>query len=593
MKKTLFILLCFGVACVQSKAQIAKWLISPQYGNIQLANGIDGIITDSLGNTTVWTMDGQKILSTNDELMPFKNGQALALKPGSSLISAIFKSDGTCLEINDCSVTHDYPFFSNGKLLVKHNYYYKYIDTNGEFIKGDYVSAYPYHNGYASCITFLNMEKKTDMVHFLIDENGSAVNFIFQDKQFAPNDVQFVSSVNDENICVVVIKQKLYLYNGKDKQLVPVLENDSVKNFKGQAKISSSIEECCNRQADSSFELIAKCGKKGVLTVSFDPMGRPVSITKNGIQHFYKKKDEKEEESGSPLKIKQKGQLYGLDWDSIEMLPPQFDNVIACVDDKALVRFEGKCGLVRIYKDAAFSIKMNKGDDIAFRHQKFETSIRVDFPPILSADKVNIDINPETGCYIDKTSKEFKSTESGNYVQYNCVLNIPDSLPDELTQLEYPVTMICDRLKSSVIPFNVKAWHYKYFVVDIDDSQTMLEKGNVSFVFNINAERIAGDGVYPTKVMIVTDSLQYEYEKLSEIRHKCKVYELKEGVNNIVVQIIEQGCPPAVFPFEVEYHKPVAKTRNKPAEKEKVTITKKTRAISVSKEQELKPRVIM
>lgn len=49
--------------------------------------------------------------------------------------------------------------------------------------------------------------------------------------------------------------------------------------------------------------------------------------------------------------------------------------------------------------------------------------------------------------------------------------------------------------------------------MDIDDSQTALENGAVSFVFNINAERIASDGVYPTTVNILTDSLTYEYEK--------------------------------------------------------------------------------
>ena len=84
-----------------------------------------------------------------------------------------------------------------------------------------------------------------------------------------------------------------------------------------------------------------------------------------------------------------------------------------------------------------------------------------------------------------------------------------------------------------------------------------------------------------------------EYEKMSEVRHKCKVHSLREGVNNIVVQIVEQGCPPASFPFEVEYHKPVARSKNKPAEKEKVTIKKKERTPKRVIENESRPRVIM
>lgn len=35
-----------------------------------------------------------------------------------------------------------------------------------------------------------------------------------------------------------------------------------------------------------------------------------------------------------------------------------------------------------------------------------------------------------------------------------------------------------------------------------------------------------------------------------------------------MILILEQGDPPVAFPFEVEYHKPAAKTRNTPSEKE-------------------------
>ena len=64
---------------------------------------------------------------------------------------------------------------------------------------------------------------------------------------------------------------------------------------------------------------------------------------------------------------------------------------------------------------------------------------------------------------------------------------------------------------------------------------------------------------------------------MSETRYKYKVEGLNEGTNNIVVQILEQGCPPASFPFEVEYHRPVPKTKKAPAEQEKVVIKKKAK----------------
>lgn len=578
------------------KAQIAKWLIPPMYDRIQLVNGIDAVLTDSAGVKNVWTLDGQRLISCKDEILSFKEGIALAVKPGTSMITMAYKQNGESINIENCSVTHGYPYYSNGKLLVLQGAYYRYIDTDGNFSEGKYTNAYPYSNGYAVCETYLNLEKQKDAYCLLLDDKGRTISLSYQGKTFDIDDLQFISSVNDENIGIVVAKQRVYFFNGASKKLSPVsLKDDLVQNVKEQAKLISSIDQCFLQDSDSTYVLTAKCGKNDRVSICFDLMRRPISIKRNEEEYFYKRNEEAKRTLETHLRIRKEGGYIGLYWDNIgEMLPSQFDEVMACFDDKALVKINGKVGMLQVFKDESFKIRMNKGNDIAFRHQKFETSIRVDFPTFLQANKVNIEIDPQTGCDIDKTSKNYKNTESGNFVEYNCVLNIPENLPDELTAIEYPIVVQYNGIRSSRISFKVNAWHYKYFVVDVDDSQTALENGTVSFVFNINAERIASDGTYPTTVNILTDSLQYEYEKMSEIRHKCKVYSLKEGVNNIVVQVLEQGCPPAAFPFEVEYYKPVAKTRNKPAEKEKVTIKKKEKASPVKKNEDTdRPRVIM
>ncbi len=539
-------------------------------------------------------MDGRRLISSKNQIFSFKEGMAVSVSPGTSIISGIYRQNGETIKFEGCNTTHDYPFYSNGKLLVRQGTFYRFVDTSGNFLEGKYTNAFPYFNNYAACDTYLNMEKQKDTGHILLDANGKACKFSFQGKDFDTDDIQFVSSVNDENTGIVVIKQKVYFFNGIDQKLSPVFAKDSsMTNLKEQAKLISDIEQCYLQSSDSTYTLTAKCGKGDTVSICFDLMRRPLSVKRNDTELFYKVKQKAEKTLASDLISKKDGDYLGLYWnENDEILPPQFEEVITCFGNKALVRIKGKAGMLEILKDKTFKLRMNKGDDIAFRHQKFETTIRADFPTFLNADKVNIEIDTQTGCDIDKTSKNCKNTESGNFVQYNCVLNIPENLPDELTTIEYPITIHYDGIKSSKIPFNVNAWHYKYFVVDVDDSQTALENGTVSFVFNINAERIASDGIYPTTVNILTDSLQYEYEKMSEIRHKCKVYSLKEGINNIVVQILEQGCPPAAFPFEVEYHKPVAKTRNNPAEKEKVTIKKKEKTPKPA-EETVRPRVIM
>ena len=44
------------------------------------------------------------------------------------------------------------------------------------------------------------------------------------------------------------------------------------------------------------------------------------------------------------------------------------------------------------------------------------------------------------------------------------------------------------------------------------------------------------------------------------------------------INILEDGCPPSIFPFEVTYIKPVEKTRTQPEVKEGVKIEKKVKA---------------
>ena len=594
MKKITFILFCF-FSLINTKAQIAKWLIPPSYEKIQLADGIDAVMTETSGVKTVWTMDGQQLFSCKDELYPFKEGIALSVKQGTSQTLAAYKQNGEKILIEGCNVAQNYPYYSNGKLLVKKGEYYRFVDTEGTVQEGKYTNAYPYFNGYATCETYSNFEKLKDPYHLLIDENGTLVNFYNQDKLIDNSDLQFVSSINDENIGIVVAKSKVFFFNGISKKLSPVFAKDAPNpNLKEQVKLISDIEDSFLQISDSTYVLIAKYGKNDTVSICFDTMKRPVYIKRNDAVQFYKSNSVSGKKHESDLTIKKKGDSFGLYWNnSEEMLPPQFDKIITCFADKALVELKGKSGMLRIIKDESFKLKMNKGDDIAFRHQKFETSIRADFPTFLNAEKVNIEVDSNSGCDVDKTSKNPKNTENGNFVEYNCVLNIPSNLPDELTTIKYPVTIYYDGLKSSKIPFDVNAWHYKYFVVDVDDSQTTLENGTVSFIFNINAERFINDREYPTAVNLITDSLKYEYEKMSEVRHKCKVYSLNEGINNIVIQVIEQGCPPASFPFEVEYHKPVAKSRNKPAQKEQVVIKKKEKAAKPANKVNDGPRVIM
>ena len=576
MKRTLLTFICICLAGL-ANAQIAKWLIEPLYDDIHMAVGIDAIVTDSANTKTLWSFEGRRLATTPNEIFDFRENRSVSTVPGTANIACVFKNNGESIKIENCNVAHAYPYYSCGKLLVQEGIYYRFVGVDGSFNGGKYTKAYPYFNDYASCQTFQNMEKQKDPYFLLVNKNEEMVQFSFNGKNFDTDDIEFISSVNDENLAIVVLKHKLYKFNGADGSLSPVFASEDETNLKNQAKLDGDLNMYYKKVDDNTYVLTAKCGKNGEVSFEFDNMLKPVSFTTNGETKKYSVREEVKREFTSPLRMETEGNLYGIYWESEEMLPAQFEKLSTCFENKAFVKLNGKFGILAIDKDAKFSLKINKGNDVAFLHQKFETVVRVDMPSYILSDKTYLEIDPSCGIELDKTSREIKNTESGNFVEYNCVLNIPENLPDEIEEISYPIQVVYNGLKSPVINHKINAWFYKKFEVEEDETQRHVEHGTLTFVFNIKNAQLDGS-IVKFDVSVLADTLSVQREdKMSETRYKYKVDGLNEGINNIVVQILEQGCPPASFPFEVEYHKPVAKTKTKPAEQEKVVIKKKAK----------------
>lgn len=576
MKRTLLTFICICLAGL-ANAQIAKWLIEPLYDDIHMAVGIDAIVTDSANTKTLWSFEGRRLATTPNEIFDFRENRSVSTVPGTANIACVFKNNGESIKIENCNVAHAYPYYSCGKLLVQEGIYYRFVGVDGSFNGGKYTKAYPYFNDYASCQTFLNMEKQKDPYFLLVNKNEEMVQFSFNGKNFDADDIEFISSVNDENLAIVVLKHKLYKFNGADGSLSPVFASEDETYLKNQAKLDGDLNTCYKKVDDNTYVLTAKCGKNAEVSFEFDNMLKPVSFTTNGETKKYSVREEVKREFTSPLRMETEGNLYGIYWESEVMLPAQFEKLSTCFENKAFVKLNGKFGMLAIDKDAKFSLKINKGNDVAFLHQKFETAVRVDMPSYILSDKTYLEIDPSCGIELDKTSREIKNTESGNFVEYNCVLNIPENLPDEIEEISYPIQVVYNGLKSPVINHKINAWFYKKFEVEEDETQRHVEHGTLTFVFSIKNAQLDGS-IVKFDVSVLADTLSVQREdKMSETRYKYKVDGLNEGINNIVVQILEQGCPPASFPFEVEYHKPVAKTKTKPAEQEKVVIKKKAK----------------
>ena len=532
MKKAL-ISLSLVLSCLSMNAQMTRWIMQPGYDKIYIASGAPLLISDSLDTGSIWSIKGKKIAVTNDVIHPFKEGLSVTTKKNSEEITGFFNSQGKFTSLKNYSVTYDEPFFRDGFLLVQSNNRYCFININGEEERfGYYVKMYPFNNGFATCFTYEQVDKLKNPYYTYVTADNSPITFSYNNKVFDKKDVEFLSSVNDEGVGIAIIKHKVYLFDKNARKLEPVFANKTETNIKRQVSVDGELNEYLMDMKDSII-IRGKGSKTEFVRFNFDKFLRPTKIYYADRTEEYKHKTVKAEKYSSPFSPFKSNEKYGLNYKDETVLPEQFDEIGFCLNDFAVVRIDDKWGMLTFDPNLKYRLIMHNGKDIAFRHKDVATTIKLELPVIISADKCRFDVDEKHGCIIDKISLETKNTENGNYVQYNCNLTIPDSLPDVITEIQYPVQITYDGLKYPIVPIKTKAWHYKYINVDLDETETTLEQGNVSFTINISADKQPGENDYPFEVEIKTDSLQTELAKISETRYKCKLFALAEGINNV------------------------------------------------------------
>lgn len=558
----------------QVNAQMANWIIHPNYDSIYFASGANLIITDSLNEKVVWTPEGKRLFKTADKLYPFENGFAVTTEQNSNKITGFYSAKGHFTPLENCYIAHDYPFFSDGYLtVIKGNKYY-FVNSEGELNKNGVVLAYPFHHGFSSCSDYKNIKSK-ETYNFLINKERQKLSFSFNGKEISQDDLEFVSSVNDEGVGIIVSNRKVYFFRG-DNELEPVIfATDEKGESKKQAKLDGKISKCLIELDNSDFILYMACGrsKSDQFSCRFNSRMVPLEIGPTSQRIPFENFQPTKEKPNSPLIITKKNNLFGCSIKGNEILPEQFEAIYECFGYKAFVKTSGKQGLIRIIEDKKFNPSINEGNAIGFRHQTFNTSIRLDMPVFIPSETTYI-YSLDPNCHIDQISREFKNTSSGNSIQYlkGCTLNFPDNLDDKMTEITYPIQIVSDGIKFPVCELKTNAWHYKYITIQVNDSEKNINKGKVTFTFDLIAERFPGDDVYPFTINIVTDSLYSEYEALSSTRYKCTISDLKEGQNDITIEVQEKGCAPISSTFSLTYNKPSAKNKHK----ESVRIKKKT-----------------
>ena len=537
----LFTLLVFGNA----NAQVAQWLVPPEYDGIEISSDNNVIIAQQGFNRHIWDMNGKCLAKVTDDLYPFSEGYAVSTRPETAYVTAIYDTTGKRTPVSDPKIQlgWGYPLFHDNFLLISDGNYFYYMDPEGGVGETPYYNAYPFSHGYASCFTFANLRKMKDPMRLLIDTNLEPVELGWEGKLFPADDIEFISSVSDAGIGFVAYKSRLS----------PVLPFSGDTNIKNQARMDGDIIKAIVQIDDSTNMLTGKCGKAR-LGIKLDAVTlRPLSMIIGEEERSFQKNTA---QTDAPTILKEVKNLttgkYALHLGDTEILPPQLDGVERLKGNTALINMNDKLGLLRINVNDSLGFKINDGTAIGFRHKHFTTTIRLDLPSYIDANATSIEIDPQTGCTIDKASKVAKNSNEGNYLQYNCTLRCPRDVSDDIHEISYPANIVCEGLQLPMMMAKGKAWHSKYFAVDVNEHEVNLSGSTLTFTVNIDAERLPGEDVYPFIPSLVTDNLQFDMEKVTDTRYKCTVYNLKQGRNNIIVRVTEEGCPPSDYTFEVD-----------------------------------------
>lgn len=578
-KKTFLLFLLFVTSCV-ARAEIVHWTIPPHFDEIRLSNEKNYVRTDSSDWKSIWTYDGKLVYSTNADLWSIQERHVVATHPGTSITTEFCNLKGKVVKIDSARVMHNYPYFSDGNLLVKFNDVCFYVDTLGNASCKNLLirDAYPYSHGLSSIVRYRvdDPEKgKLRAPYFqYIDSEYNLVEFTLNNKKIDIEDVSFLSSICDEGFGIAIIDSKLYRYDIQTKELVPYCHmHDSLAQKQKPFNCERSFKTQAN---DTTYFLLNS--KKGKAALAVDQLNKPVYLRYQGLDTcIVFQKNEQPALYFEPL-IESFGDLGGYGFTTISgdtLLPAQFYDVKTYFKDYAIVQLHnGKWGLLNVDWDSDFLFRVNDGDPITFHHRNMKNEVRIDVPLYISADQTTFEIDSNSGLTIDPSSRRIQDTKEGHYTTYKCNIHLSENLPDTMTVISYPVVVTYENIRSRELRFGVEERYSKYFSVEPNHNTIATFGDSITFEFDIDTKTMDLNDIGVMTVTVMGDSLNTGHISHSAYKYTAKVGGLKEGVNQVVIRVVEQGCPAADFPFNINYSKPKT-SKGKSDEPAQVNITKK------------------
>lgn len=562
MNKRVLLSIMFIGILTSVDAQIAKWMVRPNYDHIEMLDC--GLMKTTMnGKIGLLNNAGKEILPLEyDSITTFKEGRALLFN--SNAFCAIVDMQGHVTSVADKHyvVSENHPFYSFGYLLVKKDNQYFFIDMEGKEAYGPFAEACPFFDGLARVRSYVNVQKNLEDTYYEYIKAGEGSVFL---RGTDNDDINFLSSFN-EGKAIAVIKKRFYTVDVASYEMTPLSVDSTLNKKSSVVAAEKRIIPLVN--AEGYYVVNAKNG-----IFAFDAYMRLARMELLGNEsQNYTFKQEVPKKHSSLFSISGGNDSFGLDYKGKNILPLQFEKIISLKDNLAIVKSDNKCGVITVDEKNHIQFKLNNNEHIGFTHQYYETTLAVMLPSYIKCSSAVV-TSKSDDCEIQIETRTENENVEGNTLGYKCRLSIPQNLADTLTTHSYRYALKYDGLTSVDYTVSIPEWYVKYYEVELKNTSLSLNPNDsVNVEFDLIKTDVArnDEANYYKNVELV--SLNYEGElilnKITENHYSFRLSGIDQERIMFSVKITERGCPSIEYPFEMVFNKPKPRERNK-----KTTVT--------------------
>ncbi len=540
---------------LSSLGQIAYWKINPVFDDVKTLS--NGLIEVRVGNKHgLYNSTGDVILPLDyDSIGTYANNEALLFND--SKFVGFVNSEGELIDLSKAAykLVPNQEFFSDGFLSVKKEDKYYFLNKTGLEVAGPFAEIHPYFGGFTAIKSYVDLANKPDETYLAYMDSNQELIRITEFKK--PDDLSFISSFR-EGKAVCVYKKKAYFLT--DTLTVSPISVDSVVTKKS---IVSFDNKLVIPQANENGYVVY--AKNAILTFNKKLQLDKIESGENLLYSFTESSSVPKNITSEFSDIEKDGK-YGLTYNGSVILPAQFSAVKLLEGKYALVKLDGKWGVITIDSYNQFQFKLNDNEHIGFNHRFYIAKLATLMPSYIKCNNTTV-YSKSPDCEIQIESRNEIENIERNTLTYDCKLSIPSSLSDTLATQEYIYALKYDGLQSIDYKVSIPEWYVKYYEVELSNTKfTVNPNDTITVEFDLvktDAARNDDTNYFKTVELITPENENIPLNKITENHYSFRIGSGNRERLAFVVKITENGCPSIEYPFEMIFTKPAPKSKNK------------------------------